>query len=258
MLMRRLRQIIVLSILLSACHVYASLHEQCSSNVGEEECINKGLEEHWKSYGTGDFWHYFKCSLLFESKRPIHNESTWMLFRGLYHGIVGVSESTISPLVYEHGIQIPYYIGYHSLRGRGIYAKEAVPKGSVIWNTRQTACFKKGELYREFLMSLPRELACDVLQWAYVIDRDKGYGGKVTQPKETQNMNICVDLDEGIYMNTGEQLEDNAGCELNASESVPGGCKDNIFALKDIKANEEILVNYRDFAEPDSWESFGF
>merc|ERR1712160_187464 len=77
--------------------------------------------------------------------------------------------------------------------------------------------------------------------------------------EEGQILLICVDLDEGSFMNSGYwQEEDNStlGCISEAGSKVLGGCKQNYFALRDIDAGEELLVNYGEFALPHGWDSF--
>jgi hypothetical protein len=43
-------------------------------------------------------------------------------------------------------------------------------------------------------------------------------------------------------------MEANVGCMLRQSYKHPGGCKENFFALRDIHAGEELVVNYSFFA----------
>ncbi len=48
-------------------------------------------------------------------------------------------------------------------------------------------------------------------------------------------------------------MEANVGCMLRQSYKHPGGCKENFFALRDINAGEELVVDYANFAIPGTW-----
>ena len=69
---------------------------------------------------------------------------------------------------------------------------------------------------------------------------------------------IFVDLDDSSFCNTEDEDNDaNMGCDKAAAKNVKGGCIYNDFALRDIKAGEEILCNYGEFALPGGWQHFG-
>lgn len=72
------------------------------------------------------------------------------------------------------------------------------------------------------------------------------------------NFLLSVDLDEGALCNSINDDEDhNMGCDEEAAALVQGGCKMNYFAVKDIKAGEELLCSYGEFAVLDKFEHFG-
>lgn len=195
------------------------------------------------SLDYGDLWDYFDCDEVFETERPIHNQSTWMLLRGAYQGVVGPDRSSIAPLSHENGFQVSFEVQQFHDKGRGLVATQKVKKGDLVWTARrQTARFGDGPSYRRFLASIPTDLACDVIQWAYV----QAFGVPL----------ICVDLDECSFMNNGS-YEANIGCIPEAAELLPGGCKENYFALRDIEVGEELLCSYGEFAISDGWEWFG-
>ena len=69
---------------------------------------------------------------------------------------------------------------------------------------------------------------------------------------------VSVDLDNGCFCNTEDEDNDaNMGCDKTAAKNVKGGCENNYFALKDIKAGEELLCDYGEFALARGWEHFG-
>jgi len=237
---------------------------------GEQEVIE------WQEFTNSDFWVFLGCDEIFKQILPIHNQSTWMLLRGVYHGIVGNSHSSIYPLSHESGLRIPFNVSHASGKGRGVFATSFVKKGDLVWNSRQTAQFSAAAGYREFLVSISRGLACDVSQWAYVKDLNTGYDGELLDQAKDEDAEvdlvISIDLDEGILINDGEHRFDqfesedemesysdvqNIGCMPEVAELSPGGCNKNLFALRDIMPGEELLCSYGDFAFGSGWKEFG-
>jgi hypothetical protein len=143
-------------------------------------------------------------------------------------------------------------------KGRGVFVTETpVKKGQKVWSTLQTARFENGDDYRRFLRAIPNDLACDVLQWAYV-------QSVKNIAEQTEKPYISADLDEGSFINSYEDWNDegivntlNLGCDEEMAKNEPGGCQENYFALRDIAVGEELLLDYRQFAIYDGWEWFG-
>ena len=153
--------------------------------------------------------------------------------------IVGGTESTIGPPESEYnGFSRPYRVG-HTDHGRGIYAKTDIPKGSLVWHNIRTAAFSEGQQFREFVMTLPRELGCDVLQWSYAMGKK-----------------IYCDLDEGSFCNDGRSKGSNIDIDEVASAKFIAKAGVQLFATRDIKEGEELLCNYHSFLNGD-WHSFG-
>lgn len=48
----------------------------------------------WLDYTVAEFWHYLHCDSIMGVARPIHNESTWMVLKGTYQGVVGPALSS--------------------------------------------------------------------------------------------------------------------------------------------------------------------
>mmetsp|Transcript_18066 Transcript_18066/g.26497 ORF Transcript_18066/g.26497 Transcript_18066/m.26497 type:complete len:249 (-) Transcript_18066:131-877(-) len=222
---------------------------ECSGS-SESDGTCKPLETEWwdELWSIGEMWELFGCDEIFASARPVHNQSTWMLMRGVYHGVVGPNASSISPLSYESGFPPPIEAKQAGPKGRGVFAAGTVKKGDMVWTAkRNRAKWGDGPSYRKFLISIPTDLACDVLQWAYVqsfSDEENDY---------ESDLLICADLDEGSFMNSASYDEEpNVGCTPSPEEK----CKDNMYALRDIEVGEELLCNYGDFAVPHGWQSF--
>lgn len=179
--------------------------------------------------------------------------------REAYISVVGHEHSSLSTDRTTDGFHVRVQARQADHKGRGIFAMEPIKKGQKVWSTSMTARFTSGNDYRAFLAEIPADLACDVIQWAYVqslpsIDED------------TERAFISVDLDEGSFVNScgdeggsddDEDTEANLGCHQEAAQHEEGGCKLNYFATRDIEVGEEILLDYSDFAISHGWEWFG-
>jgi len=207
------------------------------------------IPSEWWSWSQEEFDHHLNCDAIIKAGRPLPNDETWVILRKTYRQIVG-DDSTISRRDDVDGfdVGVPIHAGISPGKGRGLFATQDIPQGTRVWTSRrQCACFYEGDSFRKFLASLPTSLACDVLMWAYV--EDFGYD---------EGELLCCDLDKASLMNTKEKGEDaNVGCVREVASKYKGGCADNIFALRTIRAGEEILCDYDDFDVPDGWTRFG-
>jgi hypothetical protein len=183
---------------------------------------------------------------LYKGSRPVWDQATWESLQNAYRRAVGTKTSTISRHK-ETGIQVPYEVRVSPDKGRGVFATEKVRRGQIVWKMTQHAKFFEEAPFRRFLSSLSYDLACDVLMWAYV-EKDAKHG-----------FAVAIELDEGSYFNNGNSkaevntmdkygvvLDDgNSKAEINAMDSV------GVFAIRDIPAGEEILMNYTEFDNDD-------
>ena len=237
---------------------------------------------------TEDFWEYFGCDDVFATTRPLHNESTWMLLRGAYQGVVGPQRSSIAlttkfdttnSVNYHSGFHVPYYTGQVPRGvGRGVFSSLPIAKDTLVWTAEtNSARFSTGAQFRQFLLSIPNDLACDVMIWSYCqyVDDDDDNDEEEDDEKEEEEEDISdmklviqCDLDDGSFVNTGdgtvyENYEEEEDGELGAAnigmpEHLIGLHKgENLYALRDIDAGEQILVNYGEFAVPEGWKEFG-
>mmetsp|Transcript_18300 Transcript_18300/g.30363 ORF Transcript_18300/g.30363 Transcript_18300/m.30363 type:complete len:322 (-) Transcript_18300:213-1178(-) len=195
----------------------------------------------WSDFTNNQMEQHLRCGEFYErQQQTIHDQDAWKEMRRNYVNIVGADASTVGPpeLGYN-GFSRPYYVD-HSEHGRGIYAKDDIPKGSLVWHNIRSASFSEGSHFREFVMTLPRELGCDVLQWSYVMDQ-----------------NIYCDLDEGSFCNNGDDSKDeNIDLDETASAKFITKAGMQLFATRDIEKGEELVCNYASFASG-RWSPFG-
>ena len=214
--------------------------------------VKSDKENIWGDYRVSQLWSHLDCDKIFLKERPVHSKETWRQLREMYEAVVSPSSSSIGNL--SAGLNGFGAIGHYGKQspgmGRGIFASEFVPEGTLIYDFGQTAQFKDGQSYREFIMHIENDLACDVLQWAYVFDLNEGKG-------DEPDLRINVDLDDGSFCNGGSSSEGNLGYLPVENETRPrkNGMRP-LFATQDIKEGDEILCKYGEFSEGD-WVYFG-
>ncbi len=114
--------------------------------------------------------------------------------RDAYRRIVGPEHSSILPTNEKNGLHVPYKVDYvNDEKGRGVFATAPIKKGTLVWSShkRQSARFFDGDSYRQFVATVPVDLACDIMQFSYVQD----FG-----PPHSPELAICTDLDEGALV----------------------------------------------------------
>lgn len=124
-------------------------------------------------------------------------------------------------------------------KGRGVYSLIHFQKVDLVWSGVNTVCLETGTEYREYLASIPYNLACDIFEWAYSTAED----------------GICVDLDEGSFINHSSSKESHPHeyMTVNETPNVAGDndgerkTSDNIYATRDIHPGDEILIDYLHF-----------
>jgi len=211
----------------------------------------------WNTPWTSeDLYKELDCDNVFSTERPIHSSAVWIYLQALYIGIVGPTNSSIalvstSSSLYQSGFFIPYEVRHSPGKGRGIFATDTIPQHTRIWTSRNTARFTSGDSYRRFLLSMPADLACDVMEWAYVEEFIEDV------------LEIGVDLDDGSLTNSGGCRGNNLlplGGWVDGEDSNIGDqddCEGTSFALREIVEGEEILIEYASFEVEDGWEEFG-
>jgi len=177
------------------------------------------------------------CLQLEQNPRTIYNSSIWKLLQDEYFYIkpeeIFWEENTHRPVT---GFDVPYEVRQSKDgKGRGVFATRPILRGELVWDYYYHAEFENEEEWTEFLnniASINYELACDVLQWAYV-EEDNG----ISQ--------VTVELDDASILNHG-------GAKANLG--IPSGMvklmgEDDFgdYALRDIEIDEELTTDYLKF-----------
>jgi hypothetical protein len=175
-----------------------------------------------------------------------------MLFQA-YHATVDPNHTLLTASEYEYSWYVPIEVKYKRPEGRGVYAKEFVPNGTLVWEstTRNTATFHTSHEYRmfaEYLINHPatRYLACDITDW---IDAQRE-----RRPHKDEFV-ICQTFDEAVLLNTvwgdeGESINlvpdkssyDTKGVSDHHANDCYGN--DHLVASRDIQAGEQFRIDY--------------
>lgn len=203
----------------------------------------------WTNFTIEEFKETLGCNEVFSKPRPIHDESTWSLLREISEDILGAQQTPTDYVASlnssSDGFAVPYYVDYSPGKGRGIFAAENIKANALIWSNAYTAKFEAAA-FRQYLQSLSPSLACEVIEWAYVDEH-----------ADNKELSIMVDLDPMSFCNDGGMIARNIEWM-----DYDTGTFDSDFAIRDIKAGEEILCDYASFDETteqnqNSWNQFG-
>ncbi|KAG7373296.1 SET methyltransferase domain containing protein [Nitzschia inconspicua] len=197
----------------------------------------------------------------------IPNNETWNALYRAYHATVDPNNEFLTATEYQNSWKVPIEVKFQRPEGRGVYAKEFIPKDTLVWSStsRNTATFLTSHDHREFIEYLikdpkTRYLACDVQMWIDVMSSD-----------EEGTTYICETFDEAVLLNT--VWDDNDNSDLINIEPRPmslsadnpdydeNDCygNDHYFTVRDIQAGEQFRIDYGMGWDDDKerWEALG-
>ena len=178
----------------------------------------------------------------------------WQIMREKY-----VNEVNLVPLNPDgvtSAIIVPSRIGDAGQnKGRGVFATESIPKDALIidLDNGSTGIFKVGHSWREFAVSLPREMACNYIEWSW-IQTLVTTPTMIREEDDVRNgLTIFISFDESNLMNNAawDDVDANVRCgspPKHVGEEW-GPCRFHYFAARDITAGEELLLRYGDFED---------
>ncbi|GMH77699.1 hypothetical protein TrST_g7564 [Triparma strigata] len=228
----------------SGSHFPSLAGDRGRSRTSESSAIAGNLKGQWH---VQDLWESYDCQkILFDSgDLPIPLPSDWAYLRAAYYGVMG---SSIGNEVMPNGhlANIEGLTGLTALqspgRGRGLFATVAYKKGDRIKSLSDeiySGYFNTGQQYRDYLLALPRNLACEVTRWSYTLE-------ELGEPK-------YIMLDLGFQSLTNNSPSPNAE---HIPPNAEGAWAESGVALKDISPGDEILVDYTKY-EAHAWSSMG-
>ncbi len=128
----------------------------------------------WEEFKFGEIRAYFGChEYAGDRTKPLLTLKDWEYLRSKYIEIVdkhAVFDDPVPPTdgySFDENGPPPYYAS-HGVRGRGLFASRDIKKGEIIHDgERSDIEFSGGETWRKFIFSLPRNRACDVIDWSW-------------------------------------------------------------------------------------------
>ncbi len=206
------------------------------------------LPKGWQNYSRSDIRSHFKCSRRTQdTNKSLPSLDDWQFLRYAYTTIVDNTKQTevwdndvVPPTMgysIEEGIPIPppYYakFSHHEKGGRGLYASRFIKKGELVHNGDiSDVIFPSTIKWKEYVVSLPRNLACDVTDWHWMQMKYKG-----------DEYHMVGAMDISLLMNAGGPEWGDVDQKLVnvLPRSKYSGMQ---YATRDIEMGEEILTDY--------------
>jgi len=182
----------------------------------------------------------------------IPDEKSWKLMNKVYRSTMikhrtDEKKYDVFPPAFRSALSAAAEVRIAPGEGRGIFATNDIAEGSVVWKSTNTAEFRSGDAFRNFVLELSthdKRVACDAMNWSYVV--------KASSAEYT----ICIDLDEGGMFNDGMG---NAG-DTNVggiNRDVEYGCNGrSLYTSRNIPAGTQLKVDYGSFVQQ-KWNILG-
>ena len=192
------------------------------------------LPDQWESFSFDQIYEHYECTKRVEDKlKPVPSLAQWLFLRKQYKEFVDdtvLFDDPVPPTLgysfdESHSIP-PFYAKLDPVRGRGLYASRDIQKFELVhhWSGHDVT-FPDAYTFRQFVFSLPKHMACDVVDWAW--------SRKI---HENGPEAICLSINIASLMNAGEQGDVNVS--INSSSS------DSFYATRYIRKDEEILTHF--------------
>ena len=205
------------------------------------------LPKGWQNYSRHDIRSHFKCShRTRDTNKSLPSLDDWQFLRYAYTSIVDKTKQTkvwdndvVPPTMgysIEEGIPIPppYYAKFsHEKGGRGLYASRFIHKGELVHNGDVSdVIFPSTIKWKEYVLSLPRNLACDVTDWHWMQMKYKG-----------DDYHMVGAMDISLLMNAGGPEWGDVDQKL-VNVLPRSKYSGRQYATRDIEMGEEILTDY--------------
>lgn len=189
----------------------------------------------WESFNVIKIGEHFYCQAYARDQtKPLPTLRDWQLFRSTYRKLVDDTrafDDAVAPTMgysLEDGGPPPFYAG-HTVdgKGRGIFASRDIKEGELTHDGARgsNVAFPDAASWRRFVFALPRNRACDVIDWTWT-----------QQLADDGQYRIVSAMDISVLHNGGRGKD--ANVNPNSATSM------KFYATRDIKKDEELLYNY--------------
>jgi hypothetical protein len=109
-----------------------------------------------------------------DENKPIYTADMWAHLNRKYALQTGID---LSLLPTDQKQDANFYTGYSEGKGRGIFAARDFLEGELVHDgSVGTAFWNDGMLWKEYVVSLPPPMSCDVMEWTWIQQvGDKGW-----------------------------------------------------------------------------------
>lgn len=178
-----------------------------------------------------------------DQTKRLYGEEQWRHMRRKYNEVVDDRVKFDDPVPPTRGYTLldgkppPFYARLSPGKGRGVFASRIIKRGHVVHHGDPSAVeFADAAAWRRFVFSLPRTMACDVVEWTWT--QRLSEGGRL---RTLMDMNIAA-----LFNNGGE----------GGFNVVPKDRHSLIFyAARDIEKDSELLYNYDNYET--NWAAVG-
>eukprot|EP00574_Skeletonema_japonicum_P008801 CAMPEP_0201732160 /NCGR_PEP_ID=MMETSP0593-20130828/28067_1 /ASSEMBLY_ACC=CAM_ASM_000672 /TAXON_ID=267983 /ORGANISM="Skeletonema japonicum, Strain CCMP2506" /LENGTH=305 /DNA_ID=CAMNT_0048225083 /DNA_START=27 /DNA_END=944 /DNA_ORIENTATION=- len=206
----------------------------------------------WESFTYHDIRDYFNCrERSNDNDKALPTLDEWNLLRQAYTLIVDDTQKWDDPIPPTQGYSFshtsgssnnngvatppPNYAKQSKGKGRGLFASRNITKGELVHNGLLSDIIFPGYgaiKWKEFVFSLPRDLACDCTDWHWMQIKH-----------EDDDYHMVAALDISILMNSGG--EEFGSDRIMTPNVLPEDkYSGRQFAVRDIRKDEEILTDY--------------
>ncbi len=194
----------------------------------------------WHLWGFYNFEDRFNCSgYLNDRTKPVPDMEYWESMLDAYNQVVDPAYKFDDEVPPTEGYRLnedgspPYYAKLSPGKGRGLFASRDIQKGEIVHDgNKSDVVFPNETSWKRFMFALPRKMACDQHAWTFT-----------QQFEEDGPMRIVSSLNIAILMNQGNTLRD-VNVQPEDGNGEPSEYSSLFRAMKDIKKDEEILMNY--------------
>ena len=173
--------------------------------------------------------------------------------------------------LFESVFKVPIMVGDSGLKGRGVYAKEDISRGTLLLDVEnKVGVFNDAMQWRTFTYELgmqDAETACNFMEWCWIQNVEKKDNDDDNETREDDDLRyeptVFVAFDESGLINNAEwgEEEANVWCRvlLEDERDTWSACRFQYHASKDFAAGDGILMNYSEIKDEDqrAWAEFG-
>ena len=197
----------------------------------------------WHLWGYDEFLDEFNCNEhLNDYTKPLPTMEDWETMLEAYNKVVDPTYKFDDEIPPTQGYRLnkdgapPYYAKLSPGKGRGLFATRDIQKGEIVHDgSKSDVVFPNETAWRRFMFVLPRKMACDTAEWTFT-----------QQFNEKDPPRVVSSLNIAILMNEGNAV-DEVNVQPQNESGEPSGFSTLFRAMRDVKKDEEILMNYDDY-----------